>query len=624
MRRLSFLLLLLAAAPLWARDNTTWIEVRSPHFTVVTDAGEKQGRHILDQFEHMRLVFQVLFPKMNVDPAAPIMVMAVRNQKEFRELEPAAYLAKGQLNLAGYFLREPDKNDVLLRLDVEGEHPYATVYHEYTHLEIGEATEWLPLWLNEGLAEFFQNTEFDGNTARLGEPSRDDLLFLQQNRLIPLETLFRVDANSPYYHEEQKGTVFYAESWALTHYLETTDVMQHTDRVARYAQMVGEHEDPVVAAEAAFGDLKKLQVILDGYTSRGAYTYFKLNTPPMNENAVTAEPITTPQADAIRADFLASLGRTADARVLLATVLQEDPNNVLAHETMGFLAFREGKHDEAKKWYAQAVTLDSRSYLAHYYFATLSMMDGTTGNEVESSLKTAIQLNPRFAPAYDRLAMLYGMRHEELDAAHGFSLQAISLEPENVNYRLNAAHILVEQNKYDDAVRVLEAAAKVARSPLEADVVQRVLAQVQQQQAQMAEWKRQSTQDQAAAVAPEQTVVKILSGNGSEPGNAESALPKPQHPTETPHGRMLVLRGVIRNVVCSYPAVITLRVEGVTRKLSLFNNNYYKIDYSAANFTPKGEVHPCQDLEGMKAEVEYFATADKTVDGQIVAIMMIR
>jgi hypothetical protein len=65
-------------------------------------------------------------------------------------------------------------------------------------------------------------------------------------------------------------------------------------------------------------------------------------------------------------------------------------------------------------------------------------------------------------------------------------------------------------------------------------------------------------------------------------------------------------------------------VKGAKSTLSLYSNNYYKVDYRAGNYTPQGEVHPCQDLEGMKAEVEYFKTADATVDGQIVAIMMVK
>src|SRR5215472_12996170 len=43
------------------------------------------------------------------------------------------------------------------------------------------------------------------------------------NELLPLPTLFTVDETSPYYLEEKKGAIFYAECWALTHYLTLKD-----------------------------------------------------------------------------------------------------------------------------------------------------------------------------------------------------------------------------------------------------------------------------------------------------------------------------------------------------------------------------------------------------------------
>ena len=66
------------------------------------------------------------------------------------------------------------------------------------------ASEWIPLWLNEGLAEFYQNTDILDKEVRLGQPNSDDILYLRQSRLLPLTTLLKVDATSPYYHEEQE------------------------------------------------------------------------------------------------------------------------------------------------------------------------------------------------------------------------------------------------------------------------------------------------------------------------------------------------------------------------------------------------------------------------------------
>jgi hypothetical protein len=87
---------------------------------------------------------------------------------------------------------------------------------------------------------------------------------------------------------------------------------------------------------------------------------------------------------------------------------------------------------------------------------------------------------------------------------------------------------------------------------------------------------------------------------------------------------MLVARGVIHAVSCSYPAGIDLQLQSGTKKLALYNTNWYQIDFTAGNFEPKGELHPCDELEGMKVKVTYFATADKSADGQIVSIMMFK
>jgi tetratricopeptide (TPR) repeat protein len=611
-----------AAAPVW-------VEVRSAHFTVLTDSSEKRGRQILDQFERMRWVFQTLFPKANIDPGSPIVVLALRDKKDFQAIEPEAYLAKGKLDLAGYFLSLPDKNYIALRLDAEGEHPFSTVYHEYTHLQLGKAIEWLPLWLNEGLAEFFQNTEISGKDVRLGEPSFDDILYLRQSRLIPLFTLLKIDVNSPYYHEEQKGSVFYAESWALTHYFEVTDRQNKTHRLQDYIQLMSQHQDSLAAAEKAFGDLNKLQKELDQYVLQASFNYFNLSTATarIDESTYQVRSLPTAEADAVRADFLADEGRTKDARALLDSVLKAEPNNVLAHETMGYLEFRDGNRDAARKWYAEAVALDSQSFLANYYFASMSYRSGDPATEaqVQASLETAIKLNPRFAPAYDELAAVYADHPDKLAQAHLMNLQAVDLEPANVRYRLNAANVLLTSGRLADAIRVLQVAEGVAKSPEDSSMIASRLAQIEQMQAaqESANAAARDAKDLSApAGAPAGKVATRLS-SVADFGAAGSTIVEsapPKHPTEEPHAPYHTAKGVIQKVECSDPAILEITVSGAARPVTLYNNNYYQVEFAAANFTPEGEIHPCQDLKGMKASVKYSDTTDKTVDGQVVSI----
>jgi Flp pilus assembly protein TadD len=591
-----------------------WVEVRGPHFVVLSDAGEKQARHIVDQFERMRWMFQILFSKQNVDPSAPIVVFAVKNTKGFQALEPSVYLAKGQLNLAGYFLKTQDRNYILLRLDAEQEeHPFATVYHEYTHLQFSSSNEWMPLWLNEGLAEFFQNTDIRNKDVLLGQPSVDDILYLRQQRLIPLPVLFRVDASSPYYHEEQKGSIFYAESWALTHYLLVTDREKRTERVTEYMTRLSHHEDPVDAAEKEFGDLKALQSALESYIQASSYKQFILNSAaaPIDESSYSAKALTATEVEADRADVLASVNREKEARDLIDDVLRTDPKNVQVRETLGALELRSGNREEARKWYGEAVKLDSQSYLANYYFAAMSLNGASVGQDesIESSLREAIKLNPDFAPAYNLLANYYCSQPENLEKAHMLSLQAVQLDRGNLAYRLNAANVLAMQAKYTDAAAVLQSALKVSRNPGEVATVQARIAELEQfQQAQTEAAKAESTAEMAQANSRTHQV--------SEPVVIGTAT---KHPAEATGPRHSAL-GRILGVVCSYPTVIEFSLEASGKKLSLYNNDFAKIDLTVVGFTPPDSMNPCEDFEGRRARVQYAESSDKSVDGKVLAV----
>jgi hypothetical protein len=55
----------LSAVPLASASDTQWIEIQSPHFSVVTDAGERRGCETAMRFEQMRAVFGTLLTKVN-------------------------------------------------------------------------------------------------------------------------------------------------------------------------------------------------------------------------------------------------------------------------------------------------------------------------------------------------------------------------------------------------------------------------------------------------------------------------------------------------------------------------------------------------------------------------------
>jgi tetratricopeptide (TPR) repeat protein len=471
-----------ASSSAWEKDGA-WVAVRTPNFTIVSNAGKKQAWGVAGEFERMRSVFHAAFPNIQAGGGAPIIVLAVKSERDFRQLEPTGYLRKGALQLSGLFVRAHDQNYVLLRTDAPGENPYAVIYHEYTHFLLRESSGRIPLWLNEGLAEFYENTEIRNSDVLLGKASASNLRLLRSRPLLPLETLLRVDHNSPYYHEEDKGSIFFAESWALTHYLEIKDQREHTHHLPEYTRMVAQKMDPVAAATAAFGDLEQLQSELGSYVRQARFGVLQMpGATEIDERSFQTEEISQTQANAFRAEFLAYSGRTADAQSLAQQVLRDQPESVSACETLGYLAFGQGNLQEAGKWYSRAVSLNSQNYLAHYYFAAI-LLTGNHGEEqprAESSLRTAIRLNPSFAPAYDELAVYYGMRRRNLEEARTLSLRAVELDPSSVAFRLNAARVLLQMGRASDAAAVAGAALKIANSPEDKISAQDLMTQAQQ------------------------------------------------------------------------------------------------------------------------------------------------
>ena len=611
--RLVVLALLLAAPFASARDKAdNWIQVQSPHFVVATNASEKQGRRIADQFERMRSVFHAAFPKLEVDPGTPIIVLAIKDEKDFKTLEPQEYLAKGSLKLGGLFLRGPDKNYVLMRVEAEGDHPYATIYHEYTHLLLSKSANWMPLWMNEGLAEFYENTDIQEKDALLGKPSFENIGWLQQNRLLPLATLFAVDHNSPYYHEEKKGSIFYAESWALTHYIQMTDYPQKKSRLNDYGILLAQNVDPLEAANRAFGDLKQLQANLEKYVQQSSFKYFQMKTTTeVDDSAFKVQPLTVTQSEAVRADFLAYNQRTADAQALLDRVLQEDSKNVSAFETKGFIAFEQHNLDEAKKWYELAVQYDSQSYLAHYYFAAITIMssqDPSTRDRAESSLRACVKLNPKFAPAFDELGVLLAMQHKNLDEARTMGLTAVSLEPANVRYRINMSNILLTMDKADIALQVLNAASKVAKTPEDSQMVADALTHAQE----YADAKNQFEQQRMAQN-------QIDDSSETATTRTDRNIPKLKHRDFVPKGPHRFATGTLKSITCENPALdLTVVVSG--KPLALHVDNYFKVAFSTLGFQPTGDLNPCSDLENRPAKVEYIESANPAISAQLISI----
>ena len=435
-----------------------WVEVKSPHFSVVTDGGEKRGRDVGVRFEQMRAVYGALLVQSNVNLPVPLQIVAFRSTKELRQFAP---LWNGKpTQVSGLFLGNTDRCFILLDLSVED--PWTVVFHEYAHqLMDGNIPERMDPWFEEGFAEYFSTIEVDGKEARVGKVPDNTYRTLQQSGLLKAADLFRVQQNSSIYNEngDRRG-VFYAESAMVVHYLYDKGLIA---KLATYFTLVRDQKVGVEnAIQQTFGmSAQQFDKAIRTYISEGRYKYYKLPTPAgIVTTNYTVTTLSAADGSAVLADVhLHSPDYRQKAVEEYEAILKSDPRNPTALRGMGYAYLLKQNFEEAGRFFQKAAEGDSKDPRVHYYAALLMSREGRLGDPEKVStmtreLETSIGLDPNFADAYSLLSFAYAAAG---DSAQGLATmqKAVALSPRNDAYVFNLAQMYLNSVRPDDAIAIL-------------------------------------------------------------------------------------------------------------------------------------------------------------------------
>ena len=620
-RLLLWLVVLLPALTALAAKEEVWTEVRSPHFIVVSNAGEKQARNVAEQFEAFRSGFSQMFPKARVDLGKPLTIFAVKNEKELRELLPGFWEKKGQTQPVGIFVPGQEKLYVALRTDVRGEFPFQVIYHEYAHALMRLNFRDLPTWLSEGMAEIFGNSLISNREVTMGRPSSYHLMLLQESKLLPLDVLLTVDHTSPHYNEQNKTSVFYAQSWALTHYIYLSKPGREGDLFRKYISAFLNGASSVQAA-AAFGDFKKFERTLRNYVRQRLY--FSLKTKPsaqIDKDTFAARALGAAEAAAVRGDFHVHMNRPEEARALLEEALRLDPASALAHESMGVLHLRQQDLMGAASWFEKAAALDSRSFMAHYFTAMLAVQRGNVEDQfekIEASLLKAIELNKDFAPAYATLASVYMANDEKLEDALKMARGAAELEPGVLTHQINVANVLLRMDKIDEAATLARKVAAAAKNPMESASAETFLRNVERYATAKKEYDaamREAKEREARRAAEYEALAKKAAAE-------EAAWVRRTENVIDASGKQGIARGTVAEVTCTGARSMTLSLTLSETTLQLRAANRTHVGYYST-ITKAAAFNPCNELRGQRAQVVYRPVRGRPYAGEILAVELL-
>ena len=590
----------LFAAPAPARAD--WTRLASEHFVFVGDAPERTIRNVARRLEQFRdVVSRVVSDRATASPV-PTVVMVFSNDRSFAPFKP---LFRGKpIELAGVFSSGGDVNYIALNAEQDTQ-AYGVIFHEYAHALVGNTVGNVPPWVNEGLAEFYQTFESsaDGKSARIGRPSEANLYLLQSmSGMMPLAQLVAVQHDSPLYNEGDRRTLFYAESWALVHYL-SFGSPERAGQLQKYLTAASQGAADMDTFRGAFGqDVAALEREIRNYV-RG----FTFNTLLVNFSAKIAAGTTSPaakisdqEAAGYRGDLLAHVNRIDDAREYLRRVVDGGGAVARPLTALGQLEMRAGNDEAAFPLLERAASMapgDDVALTAYGLALMTRAVRGTAaGNDdvtrARTVLSRALELAPGNVTTMVALARLEMQSRGDVGQAVTLLRRSVETAPGREQYRLMLAEALAMQGDYRAATAQLGTLMARGSRPQIRDAARQALARVAE--ATNAERNRSS---RSPADAP---AVGAADATDAPPAPA-SATSEPRRPS-LPQGMFMpslrrVNAGEVRElgtfiaVECRSNAII-LHVDAAAGQLRMAVPGFKDVEFVSYRQETPGSI-PC-------------------------------
>lgn len=460
-----------------------WFAVRSKNFNLVGNASEKDIRAVAARLEQFREVFRRIFDKVNFNSPVPTTVVVFKDANSYNPYRPIKKDGQIDKTIAGYFLAADDANFITLSLEGDTSEAFETIFHEYTHFwvdnNIGKSN--VPPWFNEGLAEYYQTLKIENDQkVVLGGLQKQHLELLSQNKLIPFDTFFNTDNYTLAQQDDDSSGLFYAQSWALMHYLLHGEGGARKNQMYKFLDLSMSGKPAREAfSEAFLIDYASMERELRKYVEQNNYGVSEINFKNrLNFDLETqTKPLTEAEAKIYLGELLFHFDRLSEAETHFLQVFLLNPNSARANLNLGKIRAKQEKWDEFARFLAKSIEQNPSDFLTHYHFARGLSQQGMSdfgfvseyplalANKMREALKKSIALNPDFPQAYELYAFVSVVRNENIDEAIEYLNRALKIAPGNQQYQLRMAELLMWKEDFANARRIAQKIAKTASEP---------------------------------------------------------------------------------------------------------------------------------------------------------------
>jgi tetratricopeptide (TPR) repeat protein len=603
-----------------------WVEIRTAHFIVASDGGEKTARRFADEFESLLRVFQATMPNSRISTGIPVRIIAARDAKSFGRAFPEFPYDKNHEAPPGLYFSGPEKTYIGIRTNVGGRFPYMEIFQNYGREILKRSYRKLPPWLEEGYSTVYGNLAFNDRGFRLERPDPEDLSVLFESPLLPLDLVLHVDRSSPYYSPGNKGSVYSAESRVLVHYLISDPQFAGTKSMERYITAVEGGADSLQAARDAFGDLNQLQAKLDAFVKQVSAPPVDIPATGGGDSGGAPRTLSAAEIGARTADFLALRGRNEDAQDKLEDALMSEPSLAEAEQSLGFILLKKNDLDEAQKHFEHAVQLDPNDALNFYGQGLLAVAQAGNGPVPPGAFEAfekSTSLNPDFAPAWGNLAMLYSQRNETLAKALADAKRAAALAPGEGRYQQAVAALQDRLDHPDEAYRASASSQQSTTGRASADKPGDVAARISPRQPPAPPPPSSNTPAKPATSDPGLRIERKTEPDAKPSTTATASAtprtepaPAPVVPLFSPT-KVYSMMGTITDVNCSNAPQILLTMKSLTIVMKLHAAELARLSFKSGGSDSAVKETSCSSLRGRSARVSYVLVLNQPWDGEM-------
>lgn len=429
--------------------GATWTRIDGPKVTVVSEAPAWVTRDWAVEIEQFHQALGTVLP-LNENRVRPVNIIIFSTDSHFR---PYKILENGKpAAVSGYQVDSEMGNFIGLSEGDFSDDTRRVILHECVHWLTHSDGAYIPLWLDEGMAEVFSTFTIDGDHFSYGTAIPWHVDLLRERTMLPIRELVTLSPRSLLYNERLRTGIFYAESWALVHYLLFSKQYAQTGKLRELMQALQPGTDPDSAFRKVFGtDCKGMDLQLRIYLQAGNFSHSRLPFPRGQlEASAVARHASDAEVEFAKCSLLVATNQPERALLRLPPLLKALPSNPDVWTVAGFAAFRFKDYDSASQYFRHAAALGSDNPFVYAALgdATLGLRPdmlqptSTSSDDVRNAdddYEHALSLDSRDEHAYENIALTVQFLDPALPGDRQILAQGHRFFPDNVGIRLGLA-----------------------------------------------------------------------------------------------------------------------------------------------------------------------------------------